>query len=661
MKHFFFPILLFLIVVNAAAQQHVIDSFKQNLAVATDDSVRFRMLLRIGELYAFNNADSSLTYIKMAIALAENERNNLWKAHTNVPVSYYFFVVGDIASALEVAFTLANDYENHQDAQLTTAMTTFIGILYLNSGNYKEAKNYAFKSIRMLDTVRMRNTLNSAHINSSREGLLIEDYMVLAMANLHFNKMDSALWYGRKACSLNVEKNLNNNYPLYRLGLIHAKIGNTDSALNYFKRAIPLAYKANLIKDVIDNYNGMADLFSQTSQRDSAVLYAYKVMNLSEQSNYRRGALEASLLLSRLYEKQGRNDSAFHYYKYAMATKDSLFNQGKIQQIQSFAFKEELKDSEIRQKVALEQEQYRNRIRVFAVLGIATALLSIALILWRNNRQKQKAKNKIELAYNRLQATQAQLIQSEKMASLGELTAGIAHEIQNPLNFVNNFSETNTELIQEAEEELKSGNQNETFALLADIKGNEQKIVHHGKRAEAIVKNMLEHSRTSKGERQLSDINALADEYLRLAYHGLRAKDKNFNAKIETHFDKSIGKVNIVPNDLGRVLLNLYNNAFYAVAEKQKGVDEAYEPVISVSSKRVNGRLEITISDNGTGIPKSIVDKVFQPFFTTKPTGQGTGLGLSLSYDIVKANGGELRVESKEGDSTTFTISLPAA
>jgi signal transduction histidine kinase len=270
------------------------------------------------------------------------------------------------------------------------------------------------------------------------------------------------------------------------------------------------------------------------------------------------------------------------------------------------------------------------------------------------------SRKKAEDTLAALKATQKQLIQAEKMASLGELTAGIAHEIQNPLNFVNNFSETNVELVEEAEAELKTGNQQQVFSILTDIKENEQKINHHGRRAENIVKGMLEHSRSSKAEKQEIDINELADEYLKLAYHGFRAKDKSFNANIETDFDESIGKINIVPQDIGRVLLNLYNNAFYAVADKSKQAGHGYEPKVRVRSERVDNKIQIRIEDNGTGIPQAVIDKIYQPFFTTKPTGQGTGLGLSLSYDIIKAHGGELKVESKEGEGSVFTIELAA-
>jgi two-component system NtrC family sensor kinase len=244
------------------------------------------------------------------------------------------------------------------------------------------------------------------------------------------------------------------------------------------------------------------------------------------------------------------------------------------------------------------------------------------------------------------------------MASLGELTAGIAHEIQNPLNFVNNFSEVNRELIQEMKNELLSDNKQEAISIANNIDENEEKINHHGKRADAIVKGMLQHSRASTGQKEPTDINALADEYLRLAYHGLRAKDNSFNATMKTDFDKAIEKINIVPQDIGRVLLNLYTNAFYAMNEKKKRKGENFEPVVSVSTKKLNNKVEVRVRDNGSGIPQKVLDKIFQPFFTTKPTGQGTGLGLSLSYDIIKAHGGEIKVETEDGEGAEFIILL---
>jgi two-component system, NtrC family, sensor kinase len=283
------------------------------------------------------------------------------------------------------------------------------------------------------------------------------------------------------------------------------------------------------------------------------------------------------------------------------------------------------------------------------------------LLLEAQKKEIDRQKVILEKTLGELKSTQAQLIQREKMASLGELTAGIAHEIQNPLNFVNNFSEVNTELIDELTNELNTGNKEEAIFIARDIKENEEKINQHGKRADAIVKGMLEHSRSSTGVKDVTNINTLADEYLRIAYHGLRAKDKEFNVIMKTDFDNSIDKINIIPQDIGRVLLNLYNNAFYAVAEKRKQQSVGYEPTVAVSSKSIGDKVVLSIKDNGNGIPEKVMDKIFQPFFTTKPTGQGTGLGLSLSYDIVKAHGGEIKVNTSEGEFTQFIIELPFA
>jgi GAF domain-containing protein len=269
------------------------------------------------------------------------------------------------------------------------------------------------------------------------------------------------------------------------------------------------------------------------------------------------------------------------------------------------------------------------------------------------------AYQKLQAALTDLKSAQEQLVQQEKLASLGQLAAGIAHEIKNPLNFVNNFSEVNTELIDEMKQEIDKGNMDEAKAIATDIKENQEKITHHGKRADAIVKSMLQHSRSSTGVKEPTDLNALSDEYLRLAYHGLRAKDKSFNATMKTDFDATLGKINVIPQDIGRVILNLITNAFYAVDEKKKKLGDGYEPTVSVSTKKINGMVEVSVRDNGKGIPKKLINKIFQPFFTTKPTGQGTGLGLSLSYDIIKAHGGELNVETKEGEGTRFIIILP--
>ncbi len=332
----------------------------------------------------------------------------------------------------------------------------------------------------------------------------------------------------------------------------------------------------------------------------------------------------------------------------------------------SFFFKEGTLNVITKQE--LNSEEINIMLRLTRVFGL---LYTRFLDLQKAEKQAaviEEEKVRLEATLENLKATQAQLIQSEKMASLGELTAGIAHEIQNPLNFVNNFSEVNKELIEELKNEkskpINERDENLENELLADIVQNLEKISHHGKRADGIVKGMLQHSRSSSGTKEPTDINALADEYLRLAYHGLRAKDKSFNATIKTEFDNSLEKVNVIPQDIGRVILNLITNAFYVVNQKQKQLASTssaspFEPTVIVTTKKINGLVEVTVADNGNGIPQKILDKIFQPFFTTKPTGQGTGLGLSLSFDIVKTHAGEIKVESKEGEGTVFSIHLP--
>jgi signal transduction histidine kinase len=315
-----------------------------------------------------------------------------------------------------------------------------------------------------------------------------------------------------------------------------------------------------------------------------------------------------------------------------------------------------------KQRKALEKEQLKTAEKDKEVKITESLKAALEVQVAERTHALTLQKEELQKTINELNATQSQLIQSEKMASLGELTAGIAHEIQNPLNFVNNFSEVNAELIDELTHELEKGKIEEAMAIAKDIKDNEQKINHHGKRADAIVKGMLQHSRSSTGIKEPTDINQLADEYLRLAYHGLRAKDKTFNASMKTDFDSSIGEINIIPQDIGRVILNLITNAFYAVTEKKKNlaVGSTYDPIVTVSTKKEQGKAKIKVHDNGNGVPSKVIDKIFQPFFTTKPTGQGTGLGLSMSYDIVtKGHGGELKVDTKEGTYTEFTIILP--
>lgn len=361
------------------------------------------------------------------------------------------------------------------------------------------------------------------------------------------------------------------------------------------------------------------------------------------------------------------------------AQKKDLLNRLEKTRIQTTALQQRLKQES---KIALLDQNLEQQKKTRTILLTCIFLFAgfLALLFW-NNRQKKRAyallneqskalteqKEELQATLENLSSAQAKLVQSEKLASLGELTAGIAHEIQNPLNFVNNFSEVNVELLDEMKSALQTGDTAEAIAIANNISENEKKISHHGKRADSIVKGMLQHSRASTGVKELVDINVLADEYLRLSYHGLRAKDKSFNAEMHTDFDNSIGKIPVLQQELGRVLLNLFTNAFYSVTEKKKLMlvkqpdkKPGYEPTVFLRTRKKDNKVIITIRDNGMGIPKKVIGKIFQPFFTTKPTGEGTGLGLSMSYDIIaQGHGGELVANTQEGEFAEFIITLP--
>ena len=502
--------------------------------------------------------------------------------------------------------------------------------------------------------------------------LLSRIYNDIGSAYNEMNQPDSGLIYAQKAVNSDYERNDSVNLPFSV-----STLGESYIAKKEYEKAISCIKKSKWIAKAINNYlalswslNDLAQIFLETSQLDSARYYAHRAVELSTDYGFKEQLMRSYEYLYKSYEITDTKDSVYKYFRLSINTKDLLYTAQKAKDIQTINFREQIRQQEIEQ----DKIQMQNKIRTYAMLTGLVFILIVAFILFRYARQKQKANAVLEATLSNLKSTQSQLIQAEKMASLGELTAGIAHEIQNPLNFVNNFSEVNSELIDELTEEVEKGNLDEVKAIAKDIKENELKINHHGKRADAIVKGMLQHSRSSRSQKEPTDINALVDEYLRLAYHGLRAKDKTFNAILKTDFDESIGKIDIIPQDIGRVILNLITNAFYAVDEKKKMQTlegfktlqgfENFEPTVSVSTKLIippSGGLrgvKISVKDNGSGIPQKVLDKIFQPFFTTKPTGQGTGLGLSLAYDIVKAHGGELKVETNEDEGSEFIIQL---
>ncbi len=484
----------------------------------------------------------------------------------------------------------------------------------------------------------------------------------LVLAKILTNQLDSVDYYLKLAenATTRSDDNSGEAFLLQYRSLYNIKRGaynETDSLLRQCWKLvnqyqIPVSASSGFVEP--DYYLALLSI----EQKKYAEAIVLLLKNIERIKAVRQNVLRDYKLLASLYEKTGDYLKAKEVYKSFINLQDSITaDQSKYRTI-SFETEQQITDNEI----AISKLESANKLSAQSrnfTIGIAALLLILAGSIYYRFQSKKKANEVLEKTLTDLKSTQSQLIQSEKMASLGELTAGIAHEIQNPLNFVNNFSEVNTELIDEAGEEINKGNISEAKIILNDIKENSEKINHHGKRAADIVKGMLQHSRSSSGVKEPTDINALADEYLRLAYHGLRAKDKSFNATMKTDFDESIGNINIIPQDIGRVILNLITNAFYVVNEKSKQGIAGYEPTVEVSTKKQDNKVFISVTDNGNGIPQKILDKIFQPFFTTKPTGQGTGLGLSLSYDIVKAHGGELKVETKEGEGSEFIIYLP--
>jgi two-component system, NtrC family, sensor kinase len=624
------------------------DSLLKIIKLDRRDIAEANALIHLADL--LGGSDSATTLIKKALSLSEKLAYKKGKADCFFFLASQAAYTSNFGQAIQYDLAALTLYEEIQNNVGIASAHLVLQSFYQTVGDYKSSLMHAFACLQISEA----NNLKGEYILA---GIDFEPRLLAEIGQIYvlMNQLDSALYFTQKAIRKK-EKVYDSewNFPVYLLATIQNKQGNYENALQNYRKALPLAVQNRYFWDTLQIFSGMASLFNKTGQTDSAINYAKMVAVSYDRNTESKNLLEALDNLAEAYKRDGNKDSAIKYLELSYALKDSIFSNEKNRQIQAIAFNENLKRSQLEAN----QLKYKNSVQKYILAGGILILLLIAAILWRNNRHKQLAKLNIEKAYTELKSTQAQLIQSEKMASLGELTAGIAHEIQNPLNFVNNFSEVNKELVDELQIELKSGRIDEAISISNNIKDNEEKIRHHGKRADSIVKGMLQHSQGSSGIKEPTDINGLADEYLRLAYQGLRAKDKTFNTILKTDFDPSVGKIDIIPQDIGRVMLNLINNAFYAVDEKKKQQPGHYEPTVSVSTRKSGDKIIISLKDNGNGIPQKVLDKIFQPFFTTKPTGQGTGLGLSLSYDIVKAHGGELKVETSEGEGSTFIIQL---
>ena len=661
-------LVLFPVLVNAQSSP---DSLRQALKTATTDSAKWSILINLCGYYLEDNADSTLKYADQALLIARANDRKINESNCLRMRGAALSALGKYAEsfgAYQEALKIAEDPNNESSAWKNNLFSfnqnrlDNLGYIHLNIGfrrGYSDSTDQ--QMFHFQKALQLSEEVNDTVLRGFASwGLALRYY-------LPFGKLDSALTLLNAAEQIFQRYDIKSYlaYVYLNKSEIDAAKGNKNNQLYYIHKALEVLSGQNNTTASGLAYANLTKYYLQEKQKDSSLYYAKKnvVFKLSRGSKDIGGVY---LLLSQSYELQHETDSAFKYQGLALTAIDSLdaANAKNLSDFQKKSFKDQMRVRDLEQ----EKASYQNNIRTNVLLGGLFTLLVIAFFLFRNNRQKQKAnkqiaeqKEKVESTLTQLQSTQAQLIQSEKMASLGELTAGIAHEIQNPLNFVNNFSEVNTELIGEMQQEMDKGNYEDAKAISNDIKENELKINQHGKRADAIVKGMLQHSQKSSGQKEPTDINKLTDEYLRLSYHGLRAKDNSFNATLKTDFDATIGNINVIPQDIGRVILNLINNAFYVVGEKKKSGIEGYEPTVSVITKKIGDKVEIKVADNGNGISQKIVDKIFQPFFTTKPTGQGTGLGLSLSYDIVKAHGGELKVETKEGEGTTFIVRFPGS
>ena len=668
-------LLLCLCCSRTLAQQPLPDSLQHRLTQALPDTTRVLILDKLSRSLMYSKPFTAMQHAQEGLQLATRIGYPYGEARILNRIGTIFRLTGNYDRSLDAHLASVNVAEATHDIDALARTYNNLGNLYVEQNNWPKAIDY-FQKARTLarqlgDSVLQQTVLLNLGFNYASQ-----------------KRLDSALTYTQKAYELALRlKNNDLQAELHNLGNVNKQLGNYRQALLYYRKSIPHGIALSNGRALSQTYYEMANVFRQQNQPDSAIRYATKSLTVAQTSNLPLNTIYASYLLTDLYEPTNPRQ-ALAYMRVAWVAKDSLQNSEKARNFQTIEFNEKMRQVDVQRL----EEAYQTRMLVYGLIGGICAFMLVAVLLYRNNRREHKAnallllqrdetegqRKKAETALDGLKATQAQLIQQEKLASLGELTAGIAHEIQNPLNFVKNFSEVSVELLLELKQEKARGaERNEILEaeLLSDLSHNIEKIGQHGQRASAIVRGMLEHTRASTGQREPTDLNALAEEYLRLAYNSHRrleglspgdlAKDVTICAVFNTNFDTSLSLVNVVPQDVGRVLLNLYNNAFYAVQERAKArqlPDEAtYHPTVTVSTHREADQVLIRVGDNGTGIPETVKAKIFQPFFTTKPTGEGTGLGLSLAYDIItRGHGGTLTVKSHETEGTEFTICLIA-
>lgn len=645
----------------ARAQKSDVDSLAKAYKKNKQDTTLVQLLdNKAIEMELQTNADSGLLHTRQALAISRRIHYEKGEAQSLADMANFLNEKGDLPGSLKVTFEVLPMATKLNDYKLISECYNTLGLTYSTLKNSPKALEYYHKAL-------------AGGILANQDILIVIGNNNISREFLDMGQLDSALWYTNKAYALSLKKHLDSDigFLIRNFGIIQFKKRNYARSITFFRKSA--GQKATLANHYLqsEDYRRMAESYQKLNNLDSCIICAKIAYEQAQLENNPNQVMQVTSLLTDVFKAKNDYKQAYDYQQVMLKAQNSLFSQQKTLQVQNLTFSEQQRQDELKAATIA----YQNKVRFYALIGILAVVVLVLVILWFNNSNRKKANRLLqerneqiehqhkvlEKTVSELKSTQKQLIQSEKMASLGELTAGIAHEIQNPLNFVNNFSEVNKEMVDELEEELKKGNIVEALAIAADIKSNEEKINHHGKRADFIVKGMLQHSRTSTGEKQLTNINVLTDEFLKLSYHGLRAKDKSFNAELVTNFDENLPKVNIVQQDIGRVLLNLFNNAFYAVHQKAKTAGEDYKPTVTVTTfASPSGGWGAKVRDNGSGIPDAIKEKIMQPFFTTKPTGEGTGLGLSLSYDIVvKGHSGKITVDTKENEFTEFTVWLP--
>ena len=570
--------------------------------------------------------------------------------------------IGNYPEALENYFTALKTREEMADTLGVSSTINGIGAVYFVQGKFDDALKQYLRALQLAEAINYIPGIETAHANIGevyfRKGRLTE-----ARSSL-YKALDKNKITGSKEVKA---------FSYYTLASIFIKEGNLQDAEEACLITKQYGREMGSPEYDIRANIGLSEINIKQNNFTGALAFAKEAVVVAGQIGHNELLRDGNELLSTIYEKTGNSTQALFHHKQFKLYADSINNQQTEQRTLNLSADYEYSKKEILMRNEFERRSTRQNWILFSAFAALLSALVVVFLIFRSRQKEKKTnlllqrknieidnqKKVLEKALTDLKAAQQQLIQSEKMASLGELTAGIAHEIQNPLNFVNNFSELSNELISEMNEEIEKGNTDEVKAIASDIRQNLEKINHHGKRADSIVKGMLQHSQKGSGQKEPTDINAMAEEYLRLSYHGMLAKDITLNASFVTDLDKSIGNVNLVQQDISRVLLNLYNNAFYAVSERQKKGTGDYQPTVTLTTKKRGDNIEVYVKDNGMGIPEKNREKIFQPFFTTKPTGQGTGLGLSLSYDIIKSHGGELKVESEEGKGSEFILKIP--